>query len=256
MKHYAANVFEKIIGKDERFQEYLSKLGRTRSAVQQTELGHFTPPPQKPKARFMNLGPTLRWGQMVSYHLSNCHSKSRQGITAQRMNDKLGWVRDFRDDLAVWNRCEEVMQASLHFINRQGVYRGASAKLKDVLDQVRDEHPKDCKLSAMMASKLVAFVEESEMQLSEGERAWLSTENLESLFGQYKRLEGQHSKGGFTSLIAAMPMLLTNCTPDRVRASLSAVPVKEMKQWVRENLGTTLTSKRTTAYKEFAKSYG
>ena len=26
--------------------------------MQQTELGHFTPPPQKPKARFMNLGPT------------------------------------------------------------------------------------------------------------------------------------------------------------------------------------------------------
>jgi len=180
MKHYAANVFEKTIGKDERFQEYLSKLGRTRSRVQQTELGHFTPPPQKPKARFMNLGPTLRWGQMVSYHLSNWHSKSRQGITARRMNDKLGWVRGFRDELAVWNRCEEVMQASLGFINRQGVYRGAAAKLKDVLDQVRDEYPQNCEQSAKMASELIAFVEESEMQLSEGERAWLSTENLES----------------------------------------------------------------------------
>lgn len=256
MKHYAANVFEKMIGKDERFQEYLSKLGRTRSAVQQTELSHFTPPPQKPKARFMNLGTTLRWGQMVSYHLSNCHSKSRQGITAQRMNDKLGWVRDLRDELAVWNRCQEVMQASLRFINRGGVYRGAAAKLKDVLDQVRDEYPQDCERSATMASKLIAFVEESEMQLSQGERAWLSTENLESLFGQYKRLEGQHSKGGFTSLIAAMPMLLTNWTSDRVRASLSAVSVKEMKQWVRENLGTTLTSKRATAYKEFATTCG
>jgi hypothetical protein len=256
MKHYAANVFEKMIGKDERFKEYLSKLGRTRSAVQQTELSHFTPPPQKPKARFMNLGPTLRWGRMVSYHLSHCHSKSRQGITAQRMNDKLGWVRDFRDELAVWNRCQDVMQASLRFINRQGVYRGAATKLKDVLEQVRDEYPQNCELSATMASKLIAFVEESETQLDEGERAWLSTENLESLFGQYKRLEGQHSKGGFTSLIAAMPMLLTNWTPDRVRASLSAISVKDMKQWVRENLGTTLTSKRATAYKEFAASSG
>ena len=53
-----------------------------------------------------------------------------------------------------------------------------------------------------------------------------------------------------------MPMLLTIWTPDRVRASLSAVSVKEMKQWVRENIGTTLTSKRATAYKEFATSYG
>jgi len=256
MKHYAANVLEQLIGKDDRFKDYLSQLGRTRSAVQQTELSHFTPPPQKPKARFMNLGPTLRWGRMVSYHLSNCHSKSRQGITAERMNDKLGWVRDFRGDLDAWNRCQEVMQASLGFINRHGVYRGAAAKLKKELDDVRATHPNDCEVSTTMASKLIAFVEASELQLAEGDRAWLSTENLESLFGQYKRLEGQHSKGGFTSLIAAMPMLCTEWTPERVRESLTTVSVKVMKQWVHENLGTTLASKRATAYKELAPKPG
>jgi len=255
MKHYVANVLEQLIGKDERFREYLTKLGRTRSAVQQTELSHFTPPPQKPKARFMNLGPTLRWGQMVSYHLTHCHSKSRQGITAERMNDKLGWVRGYRDDLDVWNCCQEILQASLRFINRHGVYRGAAAKLKKELDELATDLP-DCELGSTMATKLVAFVEESELKLPEGDRAWLSTENLESLFGQYKRLEGQHSKGGFTSLIAAMPMLLTHWTPEKVRVSLTTVPVKVMKQWVNENLGTTLTSKRVTAYKEFAQNYG
>jgi hypothetical protein len=257
LKHYAANVFEQLIGKDERFQEYLSKLGRTRSAVQQTELSHFTPPPQKPKARFMNLGPTLRWGHMVSHHLSHHRSKSREGIAAQRMNDKLGWVREFRDELAIWNRCEEVMQASLSFINRHGISRGVAATLQTKLDDVRTAHPPDCELSATMAGKLIAFVADSEALLGEGDRAWLSTENLESLFGRYKRLEGQHSKGGFTSLLAAMPMLTTNWTHDRVRDSLKRVPVKKMKQWVRETLGTTLAAKRVIAYQESAApSYG
>jgi len=148
------------------------------------------------------------------------------------------------------------MQASLGFINRHGIYHGAAAKLKIELDKLRSTHPPDCELSTTMSAKLLAFVEESESKLPEGERAWLSTENLESLFGQYKRLEGQHSKGGFTSLIAAMPMLLTHWTPDKVRASLSAVPVHAMKDWVTENLGTSLPSKRATAYKEFATSSG
>jgi len=252
MKHYAANVLEKLIGKDERFQTYLSKLGHTRNAVQQTELSHFTPLPQKPKARFMNLGPTLRWGKMVSYHLSNCHSQSRQGITAKRMNDKLGWVRDFREDLACWGRCQEVMQASLRFINRQGVSRGCAEKLKETLDDIMSKQSQPCELSATMACKLVEFVRESESLLEEGERAWLSTENLESLFGRYKGLERQHSKGGFTGLLAAMPMLLTDWTPARVRESLPTVSVKQMKEWIQENLGTTLASKRNKAYQEFA----
>ena len=166
------------------------------------------------------------------------------------MNGKLGWVRDFRDELAIWNRCEEVMQASLRFINRHGVYRDVAAKLKTELDRVRAEHPPDCELSATMASKLIAFVADSETQLGAGDRAWLSTENLESLFGRYKRLEGQHSKGGFTSLLAAMPMLLTNWTPAQVRESLTKVSVKEMKKWVQDTLGTTLASRRVTAYQE------
>jgi len=63
MRHVAANIFERLVGKDERFQLYLSKLGQTRNHVQQTELGHFTPSSQKPKTRFMNLGPSLRWGE-------------------------------------------------------------------------------------------------------------------------------------------------------------------------------------------------
>ena len=64
-KHYAANVLKRVVGKDERFEKFLSSIGRTRSAIQQTELAHLTPPAQKPKARFMNLGATLLWATMV-----------------------------------------------------------------------------------------------------------------------------------------------------------------------------------------------
>jgi len=89
-KHYAANVLKKIVGTDERFAQFSTRLGRTRSAIQQTELAHFTPPSPKPKARFMNLQPTLRWANMVSWQLSHPRSEARQDITADRMNEKLG----------------------------------------------------------------------------------------------------------------------------------------------------------------------
>jgi len=250
-KHFAANTFEKLIGKDERFVKYLSQLGSTRSRIQQTELGHFTPPPQKPKARFMNFGPTLRWGLMVSFHLSRPHSKARQDVTAEWINDKLGWMREYRSDLAKWNRCQSVIQASLKFINEQGLSRGSSKGLQSVLDGLMASWPSECELSKEMANSLIEFVRSSESGLGANERTWLSTENLESSFGQFKRLEGQHSKGGLTSLIAALPMLLIDWTPERVRESLGRVSVKQMKAWVAENLGTTLAAKRTTAYGEF-----
>jgi hypothetical protein len=256
LKHVAANRLERLIGQDEQFREYLSHLGRTRSTIQQTELAHFTPPPPKPKARFMNLGPILRWGQMVSYHLGHPHSQARQGIAARRMQEKLGWVGRYREALTRWSRCQEVLEASLQFINLQGLYRGAGAALHAVLEEQRRARGQPCPASQTLAAQLVAFVEESEAELAPGERAWLSTENLESAFGVFKRLEGQHSKGGFTSLVAAMPRLLSPWTPDRVCRLLPAAPVKTLKQWVREELGATLASQRAAAYQEFAAAPG
>jgi len=40
------------------------------------------------------------------------------------MHEKLSWLRRFRDDLAAWNRCQQVLQMVLRFINRQGLSSG------------------------------------------------------------------------------------------------------------------------------------
>lgn len=256
-KHFAANAFEKLIGTDPRFTGYLSEIGRSRSQIQQTELSHFTPPTSKPKARFMNLGPLLKWGNMVSHHLSNAHSKARADVTADRMNAKLGWVRGYRKDLACWNRCEAVIQTSLKFINEQGVSHGVSVALGATLAELASSWPRPCPRSEALGEKLVAFVLESEQKLQPGERAWLSTENLESSFGAFKQLEGQQSKGGFTSLVAAMPMLIGEAwTAQRVRDCFTAVSVKQTRAWIKKNLGSTLTSKRRKAYQEYAAASG
>lgn len=250
MKHFAANLLERILQQDDRFSQFNAELGRTRCAIQQTEISHFTPPSQRAKARFMNLGPTLRWGKMISWQLSNRLSKARQGVTPVRMNAKLGWVRGFRDDLACWSRCQYVIDESLRFINTHGIFRGASVALTKALSQLNSSSIPACHRSDKLKDQLIAFVLEAESQLLEGERGWLSTEILESAFGLYKAFEGQHSKGGFTSLIAAFPALLTDCSPTQVSQCLRQVTNARLKQWVRENVDTTLTSKRNLAYTE------
>jgi len=106
-----------------------------------------------------------------------------------------------------------------------------------------------------MADRLVAYVESVESELKVGQRVWVLTDNLESGFGAFKQLEGQHSKSGFTGLVAAMPMLLTDLNPELIRESLIAVPVLKMKAWVKEHLGTTLASKRNQAYAEVRQSH-
>jgi hypothetical protein len=249
LKHFAANELERIIGHSESFKRFSSLLGSTRSSIQQTELSHFTPPTQKSKARFMNLAATLRWAEMVLWHLDHPSSVARQQIDVERMNSKLGWMIEFRQEITQWRQIEKVIDDVLGFINKHGLYAGAADALKLHLDDLRSDHHQTCALSDQMKETLVNFVLTSEKQLDGEERGWLSTEILESAFGLYKTLEGQQSKGGFTSLLASFGALLKPCTPEEVRKSLGRTRVNDVKHWVATSLGKTLASKKAAAYR-------
>lgn len=250
LKHFAANALERLIGKTAAFQAVTTLLGRTRSSIQQTELSHFTPPAQKSKARFMNLEATLRWAEMVLWQLDHPDSQAREGIDVSRMEEKLGWLREYRPEIAQWRRLEGVIGQSLGFINTQGLYRGAADDLRSRLKVLAAAESAHCEASAQLAQTLIDFVSSAEAQLAVGERGWLSTEILESAFGLYKTLEGQHSKGGFTSLIASFGALLRSCHPAEVRDSFRRTSVASTKQWVANKLGKTLTSKKLSAYRK------
>ena len=245
-KHFAANVLKKVVGGDERFGEFTSQTGRTRSAIQQTELAHLTPVSPRPKVRFMNLSATLRWAGMVLWHLAHPHSRARRDITTSRMNDKLGWLRKYRDDILRWSRCQDVVSAAVTFANEQGLFRGAADQLAQLLTSLTM-----CEASRTVADRLLEFLRDHELKLADDQRLPLSTEILESCFGLFKQLERQHSKGGFTSLLAAFGALLKPATADSIRQDFARVSVTRLRTWVRNNLGTSVTSKRQTAYAEF-----
>jgi hypothetical protein len=245
-KHKAAIFLKASIGKGERFAEFNTLLGRTRSAIQQTELAHLTPPSLKHKARFMNLAAILDWAATILWLLDHPEAEARKLVTPERLEDKLGWLRSFADDLAVWRECQQVIKQGIKFINKQGLFRGAAEQLRAAVG-LGLAHA----TSRQLADRLIDFVADAERDLKRGERLPMSTEILESSFGLFKQLERQHSKGGFTSLLAGFGTLLKKATRETVQHALSTVSVNDVKQWVRENLGETLTSKRIATYKEF-----
>ena len=245
-KHKAATFLKATVGDDPRFAAFNTLLGKARAAIQQTELAHLTPPSQKPKARFMNLAATLDWAAAVLWLLDHPEAKARAALAPERLEEKLGWLRSFAAELARWRECQQVVNTGVTFINEQGLFRGAGAQLGAAMG-TNLAHTS----SRQLAQRLVAFVTAAEGQLQEGERLPMSTEILESTFALYKQLERQHSKGGFTSLLAGFGALLKPATDETIHRAFSTVSVKDVHQWTRENLGDTLASKRLATYKEF-----
>ena len=88
---------------DERWKQYASQLGQAKFAMQQTELAFLTPPSQRSKARFMNVGGLVEWGRKTLALVDDPSGLERLGVTAERVQAKLGWLVEYREELAEWS---------------------------------------------------------------------------------------------------------------------------------------------------------
>lgn len=244
-KHFLANRFEALLKRDPAYEAFTQKIGRCRSALQQTELARFIPPPFKTKARFMNLEPTIGWASAVLWHLNHPESSSCSEVSLDRLEEKLGWLREFDTSIQHWQSYQEIVSATLTFLNQQGIFRGVVKAYEKILDGIAMGP-----VGAQLANDMKALLRTYEKQLKPNQRLRISTEILESTFSLYKQLEQQHSKSGFTSLLLTIPTLIRETTAREVTALFAQVKVADVKAWSKEHLPNTLTSQRHRMYRE------
>lgn len=245
LKHFLANRVEASLKRDPKWEAFTTNLGRSRSALQQTELAHFIPPAFKPKARFMNLASTLNWASAVLWHLDHPESKSRENVSEERMQEKMGWLRGFAASISQWQECQNVVTTTLAFINQEGIFHGVTNAYQKAIADIA-QNP----ASQELASNIANLLSEYEGTLKPGERLRISTEILESSFSLYKDLEQQHSKSGFTSLLLTFPTLLSETTAEEVTHCFAEVKVANVKAWAKANLPNTLTAARQRMFQE------
>jgi hypothetical protein len=242
-KHKAACLLKARLEKNPRWQAFQQRLTQTRCAVQQTELGFLVPPGPKPKARFMNLAATLQWAGKVLAIVRNPPAEVQQHVRPERLRDKLGWLEEFATDIDEWSEWQALVNVVVEFVNRQGVYRGASAEVGARLP----EHPRHAS-SAGLREELLAFVAQQGRQTRAGERFPGSTEVLESAFGRFKQLEKQQARGGFTSLLLGFGALLADATTKVIRHAMEHSRTKDIYGWCQAHLGTTVFAQRKLAF--------
>jgi hypothetical protein len=242
VKHKCACLLKHRLVNEPRWKEFQTRIGQTRCAVQQTELGFLTPPASQPKARFMNLEPQLAWAEHVLEILHN-PAPVQKWASAERIQAKLGWLEDFAEALAEWSEWQQVVNITTEFVNCRGLWRGMCRPLRQQLPRTFAHDS-----SRRLAKELLRFVVREARQAKPGERLVGSTEVLESCFGKMKQLEKQQSRGGFTTLLVSFGALLADTTTKAVNAAMKGSATKDVLAWCKKHLGTTLFAQRKIAF--------
>lgn len=228
LAHQAANVLKQRWSKDERWSAFGARLAQAGAKLRQTREAHLRPPTARPKARFMNVGPTLRFAGRVLKLLDT-------RTASVRTEEHYGWLRDYREALTSWTSEQAVAETAVRHVREHGVGRGTETALATAWSEVAwTPGARD------VAARLRTAVRHEGAQAAPGESLVGSTEVLESTFGTLKRLEGSYAGDGFTGLTLALGAIVGNRSEEQVRDALDAVPKKEAEGWVKRLLGTTV----------------
>ena len=107
--HKAACLLKARLGRDEQWGTFAAQAGQTKCRIQQTEWSFLVPPSPRLKARYMNLGELIGWGKKTLAILDDPGPEVLRHGSAERLNEKLGWLVPYREGLVRWSELEQVI---------------------------------------------------------------------------------------------------------------------------------------------------
>lgn len=234
LKHKLARLLEGELTKDQRWPAFLQTCAQVRKKTQQTEWAFVAPPATKEKARFMNLDELIRWAAKSRCFLDAPQFPPEFKPASDRLEELLGPLRQYDAALPEWHEMIELISQSMDEVRKQGYHSGLKLALQGRLPPARTP------AATRMVEQILEFAGEQSAQARPGEHLPGTSEAIESLIGKGKRLEGQHSKGGFTRMVLGMAAAVVRPTIDYVQQAFEKVKTKDVLAWARQNLGPSL----------------
>jgi hypothetical protein len=243
IKHKVAILLKRELHDDATWQSFVTRANRAKLQTTLTELAFLVPPSLRTKARYMNLDTLVDWGNRALGYLDNPRDIPGQTVDRKRLQQKLGWLAEYRSALAAWAELLAVARCAVSYVRATGYHRRAAQELKRRLLRHRRTAGGD-----RLRAGIVDFVREQSRGIEKGRHVLGSSEVLESLLGKYKRIQGTHSKGGMTGSLLNIGAAALQKTSDTIQKALAAVPVAMVGQWVRDNLGLTIPAQQALAF--------
>ena len=244
--HKMAILLKKVLTKQPQWEEFTKLAKKSKQQLQQTAFAGLVPPKQRTKARYMNTEYLLGWGENMIRLLSQSNEViQNKGFEPRKTREKFSWLIAFSDDLECWQQLLQVATTTEKFISCNGIQNGIESTFLQELDAL------GLRQNAVVnkfKNDVIEYIHNENSKARPGERLLGSSAILESIFGAQKNIEKGQAKSGFTGLLLALPALLSKTTADIVHKAMELTPVKNVREWSKENIGVSVQASRKKAF--------
>ena len=238
IKHKTACLLKHEFEKNASWQAFIREVNLFKQRVSVTPLACLLPPQQRGKARYLNIDVLVDWAETKLAVLENPDVQAASGLDSIVVEEKLGWLREYRSQVQQWREVMEVIECTERYVRHHGIHRKASKELAVLLPN------STCGLASKFRQRLLEFVEAEGEQTGTDERLLGSSEVLESIIGKYKCIAGERGQHGLTGIVLAIGALVGRMTVGTVQDALEQVTCQDARSWCQSHLGPTVQGLR------------
>lgn len=225
-------VLKKELVGDEIWKKFTKQVTDTIQQLKLTSSAHLVPPKQRQKNRLRAEIKIIEWGLKIMRYLAS-------GKASDLEKEKLSWIFEYEFALKAYQEMAHIFDMAVSEVREKGYYRGISQIIEQRGLQIVFMERSQCFLE-----KTLKVLKEEENKVPEGMQLVGSSEIIESTFGKFKQLEKNHSSGGLTSLVLSLPAMVGQWNVDVIKTAMEQISIKDVKEWIENNLGTTFWSLR------------
>ena len=244
VKHCTASILEHTFESDLMWTEFTKWASETRRALHQTSLSYLEPPNQRSKSRYMNMDILVDWGTKVLQFFDNLEQRVSSVSERVAIRKKLDWIEQFRPDITEWQVILELVSKTEDFVRKRGLFRGCDTLVRSILGLPPGVTARTLKIRW----QLIEYVLDESLKVRPGERLLGSSEVIESVFGKFKYLQGEHARGALTGFVLSIAAMVSTTTEEVVHQALESVSANQVRAWVKQNFGKSPHIKRKEAF--------
>jgi hypothetical protein len=237
--HKVANLLKKMLQNDPIWDEFLKNITKSKNRTKQSKIAYLSAPHLRGKQRFLNIEIGIIWANKILIFLDG---NAKNDENAQEIEEKLGWIKQYRNNLLEYTELLRVAQIAKQLVRTRGIHISVSMEFQLMTNDIQSTDR-----VRKFIEEISAFLAIQGDKLSISQIAIGSSEILESLFGKLKRLEGDHVEGGFSSIVLGVLACLGTIDKQTVAHALDSSRNKNVQEWIQQNMGVTFLKQRRAA---------
>ena len=235
--HMVATCLKAEFKKDADYKQFCTLIGKGNAIMRQSTIAQYCAPRIREKARFGNLSLQAEWAQKILHKLQN-EDISEEDSEAQKLHQALPGFVELAPFIERFLNTVKMGDRLMKELKNKGLTHNSGQKCYQLLRGLPN-HSKTRKGLEKWLDKHIKLLNQiGELPLL------VSSDPIESTFGKFKYISERSPQGDVNRSVLLIPTFCGKLCAEKIMRLLAKVRHIDLKEWVKENVLTTILQKK------------